>query len=497
MDIAAFADEDFDEKEWINKIFKTPEAQENKDDASEKVLQSLPRVVRDTELLHQEALMLRDKMQAVKAEIAKAEQDTGQSMAALEQVDRVKAELQAARQALREADNWTILATDIEEKFEQADLNGTVTSLLSMQQSLRILAHVPDFEDKCLQLEGLKNRLEAKASPLIVQAFTSGDVGLKNRLEAKASPLIVQAFTSGDVEQSKMFVNIFTGIERLPELLKYHHKCQEKALLQRWRDIAELDTDESAVECSCLALPDPLASLTDLRQVTKQAAATLQAAVESLAQAGDQPDPDMSQLNNIGGEEVADRVQSLGQTATRVVDLASNALTRCSKLTELCGVAGLIEALEEYVKGYSTKFRAVLEELSQQKRDLVSEVTEVQETIASSLRELNSKLEDCGGNSPFQQHDELLLTPDGRAKLKELLADAQHEGLGCLEKLLSNCKQLCSDAQRTAAVVIFAPIANHLLAVQTSEAWTKNMPENLPHFCYNPQEYITEVRGIL
>jgi hypothetical protein len=36
-------------------------------------------------------------------------------MAALEQVDRVKAELQAARQALREADNWTILATDIEE----------------------------------------------------------------------------------------------------------------------------------------------------------------------------------------------------------------------------------------------------------------------------------------------------------------------------------------------------------------------------------------------
>jgi hypothetical protein len=42
---------------------------------------------------------------------------------------------------------------------------------------------------------------------------------------------------------------MFTSIERLPQLLKYHHKCQEKALLQRWRDIAELDNDENATEC--------------------------------------------------------------------------------------------------------------------------------------------------------------------------------------------------------------------------------------------------------
>jgi hypothetical protein len=35
------------------------------------VLQSLPRVLRDTEILHQEALLLREKMNAVKQEIAK------------------------------------------------------------------------------------------------------------------------------------------------------------------------------------------------------------------------------------------------------------------------------------------------------------------------------------------------------------------------------------------------------------------------------------------
>jgi cell division FtsZ-interacting protein ZapD len=63
------------------------------------------------------------------------------------------------------------------QKFERGDLDGAATTLESMQQSLRILAHVPDIEDKRLQLEGLKNRLEAAASPLLVQAFTSADVG--------------------------------------------------------------------------------------------------------------------------------------------------------------------------------------------------------------------------------------------------------------------------------------------------------------------------------
>lgn len=49
---------------------------------------------------------------------SQVEQDTGQSMANLEQLDRMKTELQLAKQALHEADNWTVLATDLEEVSE-------------------------------------------------------------------------------------------------------------------------------------------------------------------------------------------------------------------------------------------------------------------------------------------------------------------------------------------------------------------------------------------
>lgn len=51
------------------------------------------------------------------------------------------------------------------------------SKLVSMQQSLNVLLNADDYEDKKMQLEGLKNRLEASASPHIVKAFTTSNMG--------------------------------------------------------------------------------------------------------------------------------------------------------------------------------------------------------------------------------------------------------------------------------------------------------------------------------
>lgn len=79
------------------------------------VLQSLPRVMRDTDILQQEALMLREKMKTVREEMSKVQSDTGESLATLEHIDQLKTRLQKAKQALHEADNWSLLAADLEE----------------------------------------------------------------------------------------------------------------------------------------------------------------------------------------------------------------------------------------------------------------------------------------------------------------------------------------------------------------------------------------------
>nr|CAD7442660.1 unnamed protein product [Timema bartmani] len=350
------------------------------EDTSQQVLQSLPRVMRDTELLHQEALLLREKMQLVKVEIAKVEQDTGQSMATLEHIDNIKTELQAAKQALHEADNWIILAADLEEVFESGDIESISAKLVSMQQSLLILANVPDYEDRKLQLEGLKNRLEAMASPLLVQAFTSGSI-----------------------EQSRVFVRIFTSIDRLAQLLKYFHKCQKGGLIQQWHSILEADQDESVtdwlrkfydallsnwheqvkwcgqvfssvssvgtllelyadvlasldpsvnvcVDASLKQQADQLSFLMDLKQITKHFATNLHAAIEATTQGKSWETITLTQQLSAlecNKEDLMDTVQGLGQSIPRAMLILNEANKRCLQFTEGCGYVGLLKAIKD------------------------------------------------------------------------------------------------------------------------------------------------------
>lgn len=246
MDVSAFSEDTFDAKEWINKTFKTAEAQENKDafvtslvmklqlyvqqvnsaleETSQSILSSLPRVLRDSQLLQQEALALKEKMVTVKQEIAKVEESTVSSIESLERLDKIKTQLETAKRGLEEADNWTALANDVEEVFESGDIEAIANKIFSMQNSLAMLVNVVDYEDKKLQLEGLKNRLEAMASPNLVQAFNTGNL-----------------------KQSKLYVDIFSKMERLPQLLKYYHNCLKVTLGQEWRRTIELAQDENLI----------------------------------------------------------------------------------------------------------------------------------------------------------------------------------------------------------------------------------------------------------
>lgn len=123
---------------------------------------------------------------------------------------------------MKEADNWSTLANDVEEVFELGDVNNISEKLFSMQKSLSVLSNASDYEDKKMQLEGLKNRLEAMASPLLVQAFTAGNV-----------------------EQSMVYVDMFSKMDRLNQLLKYYHNCLKVSLAQDWRKMIEFSQEEN------------------------------------------------------------------------------------------------------------------------------------------------------------------------------------------------------------------------------------------------------------
>uniref|UniRef100_A0A8C5EIA1 Conserved oligomeric Golgi complex subunit 7 n=1 Tax=Gouania willdenowi TaxID=441366 RepID=A0A8C5EIA1_GOUWI len=183
---------------------------------SSQTLQNMPRVLRDVEALKQEATFLKDQMVLVKEDIRKFEQDTVQSMQVLVEIDQVKSRMQLAAEALQEADKWSTLSADIEETFKTQDLSVISSKLTAMQNSLAMLVDTPDYSDKCVHLEALKNRLEAMASPQIVATFNSMSV-----------------------EQAKLFVKVFTEIDRMPQLLAYYYKCQKVSLVSVWQDLSQ------------------------------------------------------------------------------------------------------------------------------------------------------------------------------------------------------------------------------------------------------------------
>lgn len=61
--------------------------------------------------------------------------------------------------------------------FPSQDFAVISSKLTSMQSSLAMLVDTPDYSEKCVYLEALKNRLEALASPQIVSTFNSMSLG--------------------------------------------------------------------------------------------------------------------------------------------------------------------------------------------------------------------------------------------------------------------------------------------------------------------------------
>lgn len=98
----------------------------------------------------------------------------------------------------------------------------------------------------CEKLKSLQKSLIAQIGLPGQSERESQIEGFKNRLEALASTAVVQCFTSGDAEQSKYYVEIFTNMERLPQLIQYYLTVQKRILQQQWTETVELSQNSSS-----------------------------------------------------------------------------------------------------------------------------------------------------------------------------------------------------------------------------------------------------------
>lgn len=124
---------------------------------------------------------------------------------------------------MQESDGWGKLVTELEDLFEQNDVMKACEKLKALQKSLIAQIGLPGQSERECQIEGFKNRLEALASTSVVQCFTNGDI-----------------------EQAKYYVEIFTNMDRLPQLIQYYLTVQKRILQQQWSEMVELSQNSSS-----------------------------------------------------------------------------------------------------------------------------------------------------------------------------------------------------------------------------------------------------------
>ncbi|EDV94644.1 conserved oligomeric Golgi complex subunit 7 [Drosophila grimshawi] len=187
------------------------------EESSQQVVASMPRISKEAATLQSDVAMLQQKMSAMRQEVAAVQEETGGCMATLERLNTLQSKLQAAKESLQESDGWGNLLAELEDCFERNDLKGVCDKLTALQKSLQAQEQLPGHAERQTQVEDFKNRLEAMASPSLVQCFAESNL-----------------------EQAQRHVQIFASIQRLPQLQQYYRAVQKNVLQQQWKQALEL-----------------------------------------------------------------------------------------------------------------------------------------------------------------------------------------------------------------------------------------------------------------
>ncbi|XP_014095698.3 conserved oligomeric Golgi complex subunit 7 [Bactrocera oleae] len=201
------------------------------EETGQKLVSGMPRVIKEAILLQAEVEELKKRMQAMRKEMTDVQEETGDCMAALERLNTIQSKLQKAKESLQESDGWGNLISELEDCFEHNNMKGAFEKLLSLQKSLQVQEQLPGHAERLTQVEDFKNRLEALASPNVVQCFSEGDL-----------------------EQTKQYVNIFDGIGRISQLEQYYRAVQKNSLQQKWKQILDVQAAENIMQHQFLSI---------------------------------------------------------------------------------------------------------------------------------------------------------------------------------------------------------------------------------------------------
>ncbi|XP_025031484.1 conserved oligomeric Golgi complex subunit 7-like isoform X2 [Python bivittatus] len=417
--------------------------------------------------------------------------------------------MQLAVDSLQEADKWSTLSADIEETFKTQDVSLISNKLTSMQSSLAVLVDTPDYSEKCVHLEALKNRLEALASPQIVSAFSTQSVGAAGGSVAGSVPV------------------------RPPP-----GSAVDRALRGAARDVALAAAVDHAGECNLVKVGELVDAIFSPYKPFQLQYRALEE--ENL----------LIQMSAVPLEhgEVMDCVQELSHSVNKLFGLALVAVDHCLTLTDGLGVGGLLTALQALFNKYASDFSNALQSIRKkcQLDDIPSDSLFQEDWTAfqNAIRIITAcgeLLRQCGDleqqlanrilskagkfllesyrpcslsgfqepspekqshvKNPWQEYCYLQQeSPAEYAALLETLYTLKEKGTShsLLSASRSAFTRLNQLAHQLAFDSVFLRIKQQLLLVAKMESWSASsageiLTDDLPNFSLTPLEYISNI----
>ncbi|XP_050730840.1 conserved oligomeric Golgi complex subunit 7-like isoform X3 [Eriocheir sinensis] len=468
MDLTAFSQENFDPKEWINSVFRSPEAQQNRDqyasslvmrlqlaiqevngaleETSQQVVGSLPRVMRDIESLGHEVSILKNQMNSVRQDIEKVEHNTAASMQTLVKLDTLKGRMVASSQALREADNWTTLSTDIEEvSWCEQVFEGSDSSLLLSQL---VAASLTSLDPPVNQVLAAAVKQQEQPLDFLIAVNNAGDNFLK------------------DLENS-----LGTA------------KQDQEALYQAQRMVTQ-------------AVYKPLEE-----QITRHQEYHEAQLLSHLISA------------DIVKEDMAETLCRLREYCGKIPTQAEAAAERCIQLSNGWSFPSLVLALSSYIEQCTARLAQAARHVQKQKSSIIDDWTvfticlnliqaagELVMAIESMEHSLATRFTTVATKftwhavTPFTPTPDLLLSPQATIQLKNLVMKVVEEDGRLLEQSLTEVQAQCQSAVEAALSTIMAPVSSQLATLPELPAWTSRPGTSAQlSSSFSPQEYITQI----
>lgn len=245
-DLFASLEEHTDIAEWINKLLND-NAQEHQStsipDVSElatrleiacqdtssqlehtidDISRAVPRLTYDLHFLRESALNLKQALSSLQAKLATSTQDqtTTDALEKLTYLDTVKRQMEASRDVLKEAENWSTLESEVISLLAELQYAKAAERLAEASKSMVVFQNTAEFESRRALMTSLQNQLEAALSSALVAAINTKDlVSCRN------------------------YYSVFANIQREGEFRNYYNGSRRTPLVELWTSASFSDIE--------------------------------------------------------------------------------------------------------------------------------------------------------------------------------------------------------------------------------------------------------------